>query len=83
MRSLIFCLLLIVSHLGFSQIPLLDNKKEINEFLDNWHQAAADADAEKYFGAIATSGVYLGPDPSERWSKDQFIEYTKESFENG
>lgn len=65
-----------------AQIAILDNKKEVAEFLDRWHKAAAEADVDTYFGSIATSGIFLGTDPTERWTKDQFYEYAKEAFEN-
>ncbi len=82
MRILLFCMIMLLASGAFAQIPLLENKKQINEFLNQWHKAAADANADEYFGAIATSGIFMGTDPSERWTKDQFWEYAKEAFEN-
>lgn len=74
--------LIFLGQAAVAQIPLLDNKKEVTAFLDEWHVAAAQADAEAYFGSIASSGVYLGTDPTERWTKAQFQEFAKEAFEN-
>jgi hypothetical protein len=74
--------LIFLGQAAVAQIPLLDNKKEITAFLDDWHVAAAQADAEVYFGSIASSGVFLGTDPTERWTKNQFQEYAKEAFAN-
>ena len=77
---LIICLL--ISHNSIAQIPILENKEEVGDFLDQWHKAAAAADADAYFGSIASSGVFLGTDPTERWTKEQFYEYAKEAFDN-
>ncbi|MEQ8712580.1 MAG: nuclear transport factor 2 family protein [Cyclobacteriaceae bacterium] len=79
---LFFLSLIFLAQASLAQIPLLDNKKEITEFLDDWHVAAAEANAEAYFGSIASSGVFLGTDPTERWTKEQFQEYAKEAFAN-
>lgn len=79
---LFFLSLIFLAQASLAQIPLLDNKKEIAEFLDDWHVAAAEANAEAYFGSIASSGVFLGTDPTERWTKEQFQEYAKEAFDN-
>lgn len=79
---LFFIALTFLSQVAIAQIPLLENKKEITEFLDDWHVAAANADAATYFGSIASSGIFLGTDPTERWTKAQFEEYAQEAFEN-
>ncbi len=79
---LFFLSLIFLAQASLAQIPLLDNKKEITAFLDDWHVAAAEANAEAYFGSIASSGVFLGTDPTERWTKEQFQEYAKEAFDN-
>ncbi len=79
---LFFLSLIFLAQASLAQIPLLDNKKEITAFLDDWHVAAAEANAEAYFGSIASSGVFLGTDPTERWTKEQFQEYAKEAFAN-
>ena len=44
--------------------------------------AAAIADAEKYFGAMADGAIYLGTDATERWTKNEFQEWSKEYFES-
>tara|TARA_R110002073_G_scaffold88233_3_gene209509 strand:- start:3060 stop:3590 length:531 start_codon:yes stop_codon:yes gene_type:complete len=45
--------------------------------LDGWHQAASRGDIDAYFGHLAEDATFLGTDASERWSKDQFLAYTK------
>jgi hypothetical protein len=40
--------------------------------LDALHQAAADADGERYFALFTPDAVFLGTDATERWTLDQF-----------
>lgn len=56
-------------------------EKVINELLDNWHQAAANADADTFFGGMAKDGIYLGTDASERWLRDELRSWAKAAFE--
>jgi hypothetical protein len=56
-------------------------EQEIHAFLDDWHQAAATADAEGFFGAMAEDAIYLGTDASERWLRDELREWAKEAFQ--
>lgn len=56
---------------------------DAGEFLDNWHQAAADADFDEYFNVIASDGVYVGTDKSEVWNKEEFAEFSKPFFDKG
>ena len=56
---------------------------EVNQFLDQWHEAAAKADAQVFFGSIHENGVYIGTDASERWDKPSFWEFSKPHFERG
>lgn len=51
--------------------------------LDDFHDAAADADFERYFGHFATGGVFLGTDATEHWTVDEFKAYARPSFESG
>jgi len=48
------------------------NKEQIDVVLNNWHKAAADADAKKYFGAMTDDAVFIGTDATENWNKKSF-----------
>lgn len=48
-----------------------------------WHQAAGAANYENYFAPMDTSFIYLGTDPSERWTKKAFGEFCKPYFKKG
>jgi ketosteroid isomerase-like protein len=56
---------------------------KVNSFLDNWHNAAARADGKAYFDAIADDGIYIGTDKSERWTKEEFYQWSKKYFDAG
>ena len=58
-----------------------DEAASIHQLLDNWHKAAATADADAFFGAMTPDGVYLGTDASERWRRDELREWAKAAFE--
>ncbi|MFT7035337.1 MAG: hypothetical protein ACJA2S_003860 [Cyclobacteriaceae bacterium] len=81
MRIFLF-LFLIAPIAGMAQIPILDARKEVTKLLDEWHVAAAEANAEKYFGSMTEKARYLGTDASERWTKAEFMVYAKDAFEH-
>lgn len=51
--------------------------------LDSWHAAAAAADEEKYFSHFTPDAVFLGTDPGERWTRDQFRKWAHPYFARG
>ena len=55
---------LLVPLSSIAQIPILDARKEVTKLLNEWHVAAAEANAEKYFGSISETIRYLGADAS-------------------
>lgn len=85
----IFSLMLLISCLACgSKTPTSSesNKKieqEVNTLLNDWHQAAADADFNKYFSSIASNGYYIGTDESEVWTKSEFAAFSKPFFDKG
>ncbi|GAA4821990.1 nuclear transport factor 2 family protein [Algivirga pacifica] len=58
-------------------------EEQLNEKLDNWHRAAAEADYENYFGFIASEGIYIGTDVTEHWTKKEFSAFSKPYFDKG
>lgn len=46
--------------------------ESIAEMLDDFHDAAAKADAGRYFAHFADNAVFLGTDPAERWTLTEF-----------
>lgn len=55
----------------------------IETVLDDWHDAAARADQERYLGHFAPDAVFLGTDPDERWTLEEFTDYVRKFFPQG
>jgi ketosteroid isomerase-like protein len=55
----------------------------VERVLDDWHAAAAAADAERYFGHFASDGIFLGTDAGERWTLPEFRAYAMPYFLEG
>jgi len=56
---------------------------EVARTLDDWHDAAARADEERYFAHFAIGGVFLGTDAKERWTVPEFRAYAHPHFAKG
>ncbi len=56
---------------------------DLDLLVDEWHQAASDADFDAYFGAMKDNFVFLGTAPGERWTKEEFAEFCKPYFGRG
>jgi ketosteroid isomerase-like protein len=67
---------------GFTQ-PKPDETEKIDQLIDNWHKAAAEADYTNYFGFMSDNFIFLGTDPTERWNKEQFSRFCKPYFDKG
>lgn len=71
-------LLLMLPVLALAQV------EEVNKVMDDWHNAAAEADFDRYFGHFADEGsIFMGTDATERWDVEQFKAYAKRPFERG
>lgn len=66
----------------FTLNSLVAQKTE-DQFVDNWHLAAAKADFKSYFGAMDESFIFLGTAPGERWTKEEFSSFSKPFFDKG
>jgi len=58
-------------------------REAVSAVLDDFHAAAADADAKRYLEHFTPEGVFLGTDDWERWPLPQFREYVTERFRSG
>jgi hypothetical protein len=58
-------------------------ESEINFVLNNWHQAAAEANFNSYFDAMANDAIFIGTDATENWTKPAFMEFAKPFFDKG
>ncbi len=57
--------------------------ESLEQVLDNFHQAAADADYPRYMNLLADDAIYLGTDSGERWNKAEFSAFVKPYFSQG
>lgn len=60
-----------------------DETIQLNLLIDNWHQAAAEANYDAYFSVMDESFVFLGTAPEERWLKEDFTAFSKPYFDKG
>lgn len=77
----ISCLLIISCESGNKE--KVGDKEEINKVMDMWHEAAANANYESYFGAMDKESVFIGTDAAENWTKEEFQSFSKPYFDKG
>jgi len=80
MRTLFLTIISLYSYFSFSQDK---NVEPINELLENWHQAASKADFNAYFNLMTSTCIFIGTDPTENWTYDEFKTYAKPHFDKG
>ena len=66
-----------------SDNSLYEMQNHLNTQLDDWHEAAYEANAGAFFSQIADDGIYIGTDASEVWSKEEFQSFAMPYFEKG
>jgi hypothetical protein len=57
--------------------------QDIHRFIDQWHLAAASADAKTFFRSMAEKSIFIGTDATERWTKNEFMNFAKPYFDRG
>jgi len=60
-----------------------EGEDAIGLVLDSFHHAAAVADGKTYFDLLRDDAVFIGTDPTERWSIDQFRAFVEPYFSKG
>lgn len=80
MRTL---LIVLAASLALSFSPSEKNRAAVEQVLNDWHRAAAEANFEAYFGLMGEESVFIGTAPGERWDKKQFMEFSKPHFDRG
>lgn len=73
-------LFLFCTSISFGQDKI---KAQINQSLDNWHKAAAEADFQNYFDAMTDDAIFIGTDATEYWNKENFKTFAKPFFDKG
>lgn len=85
MKKIFFISAAFVLCVSFSSKPIhtITEEEKITLLLDNWHKAAAKADAANYFGTMTDDAIYIGTDPTEHWNKAAFQAFAKPYFDKG
>lgn len=78
MKGLLITFGVLLAGMSFGQDTL-----KLNEIVDTWHESAADADFDMYFGVLTEDFVFLGTAPGERWAKEEFASFCKPYFDKG
>ncbi len=60
-----------------------DEETAVAAVLDDLHEAASEADGERYFNLYADNAIFLGTDITERWTIDAFKTYAQARFDQG
>lgn len=58
-------------------------QQQINNTIDAWHKAAAEANFNNYFDALTEDAIFIGTDATEHWNKAAFQAYAKPYFDKG
>lgn len=74
--------LVCISFFGIAQSAPKD-VQSLDQMLDNWHAAATQANFETYFSYTSTQFIFLGTAPGERWTKSEFMAFSKPYFDKG
>ncbi|MFD1551988.1 hypothetical protein DNU06_01190 [Putridiphycobacter roseus] len=77
-RYSLICSLLIMFACGPANTV---NKEKLDEQMDKWHQDVATFQLDAYFDFMHSSFIFLGTDPSERWTKEAFYTFAKPYFD--
>lgn len=81
--GIITAILIVVSCTSSSDTTAPSPDK-VHEVLDNWHNAAAEVNFDRYFNYFASdSAIFMGTDATERWTVPEFKEYAKPHFDKG
>lgn len=82
-NRIVVALALLVVSCATTPPPVGEPRAAVDQLLDGWHRAAASADEEAYFGAMAATSIFFGTDASERWTLQQFRDYAHPHFAKG
>lgn len=81
MKNILFILLTTACSNQHSETPAPD---DIHIVMDDWHEAAAAADFDRYFAHFQNdSAIFMGTDATERWTVAEFKPWSKPFFDRG
>ncbi|NJB85919.1 ketosteroid isomerase-like protein [Lewinella marina] len=68
---------------GCAPVDSLAAVARIEQLADDWHRAAARADSAAYFGRMTADAIYIGTDPGEHWTREEFAAFAAPYFAAG
>lgn len=74
---------LILSLVALAMQGQQTENEKIDQVLDSWHQAAANARFQDYFDKMSEGAVFVGTDAAEHWDKAEFMSFSKPYFDRG
>jgi len=78
------CLVIVINSTAQTKdTKITDPKEEINQVLEQWHKAAADASYDSYFGLMTEDAIFIGTDATENWDLTSFKAFSKPYFDKG
>ena len=83
MRLAVACTWAFAAACAHGGTPSGGDEPGIARELDDFHDAAASADEQRYFAHFAPDGVFLGTDATERWDVPAFRAYAHPHFAQG
>ena len=57
--------------------------QRLDRLATRWHAAASEADSATFFGLMSDDAIYIGTDPGEHWTKDEFLAFAAPYFAAG
>lgn len=84
MRYILPALVLILYSCTTHELKHSIRKTEAEEMLNAWHKAAATGSFDQYFAHFADSAsIFMGTDRTERWTRNEFMEWSRPHFADG
>lgn len=83
MRAILIEVFLLVLLHSTAQAVAADDSSRAAQMLNDFHQAAAQAEGKRYFDHFAPEAIFLGTDASERWTLAEFKAFAQPYFDQG
>lgn len=83
-KTILFSIIIILFFISCSSIKGNYNsvtKADLSIIITNWHKDAKNANFEDYFNRISNTGIYIGTDKTENWTKREFSSFAKPYFD--
>ena len=82
--SLVIIAIGLFCSLGTFAQTKVEATQAVNQVLDGLHEAASQADLAEYLGSFTDTGIFMGTDDWERWSRSETLDkYVAERFAGG